>query len=182
MAAARARTKSPVSVTRACGAALGIAVCAVTGGVALVGNPFAPTMLLPPKERPAIRASSAELALPPPLPDPVPAPKPAPVPVVAEVPLPTPPIPPAPVNVAAPPLPVAVPAPTKPGGGKHAPIIVETLPAKPIIPPFVPKPPAGAALVPRPTLPLDTEIGASGADDPGVPRPRPALAIMARDG
>ena len=31
------------------------------------------------------------------------------------------------------------------GGGKRAPIIVETLPAKPIIPPFVPKPPAGAA-------------------------------------
>jgi hypothetical protein len=181
MAAARARTKSPVLTTRARGrgAALGIAACALAGGAILIGNPFSPSMLLPPKEQPAIRTGSAELSPPPA----APAPKPMPTPVVAEAALP--PLssapPPPPVSIAPPP-PVAVPASTKLGGGRRATIIVETLPAKSIIPPFAPKQPVGATPVPRPTLPLDTEIGASGDGDPGVPRPRPAMTIMARDG
>ncbi|HEX3881462.1 MAG TPA: hypothetical protein VHW66_02280 [Stellaceae bacterium] len=157
---------------RARGAALGIAACALAGGMVLIGDPFAPTRLAPPTIQPAMRTGSAELSLPPPLPEPAPKPVPAALPA-------PPPVPPAPVSTAAPAPPVAVPAPTRLGGGKRATIIVETLPAKPIIPPFAPKQPAGATPAPRPTLPLDTEIGASGS---GVPRPRPAMAIMASDG
>ncbi len=170
MAAARDRTRNAVTAVRASRRAGPIAAagCALVGGVLLLGNPFAANP--PPALRarqPEIRMGAAELSLPEP----------------AAAPAPSVPTPPKPAAVQAAPAAAIPPAPkTKQmGGGKRATIIVETLPAKPIIPPFVPKQPAGAAPPPHPPLPLDTEIGKAGSAAPS-PSPKTAAASLSRDG
>lgn len=180
MAAARDRTKSADAAVRASRRAAPIAAagCALVAGVFLLGNPFAASPLpAHSAPRPEIRMGTAELSLPEPTASPAPA-------------VPTPPKP-APVQAAqasaVPPAAATAPAPKRKeiGGGKRATIIVETLPAKPIIPPFVPKQPAGAAPPPHPPLPLDTEIGKAGSAAPvptSSPAPKTAAASLSRDG
>lgn len=188
MAAARDPTRNAVAAARASRRAAPIAAagCALVTGVLLLGNPFAaPPPPAPRVPQPEIRMGTAELSLPEPaaLPAP-PAPAP-PTPAAVEA-APAPPafvVPPAPaatIRAATRPVPKA----RQMGGGKRATIIVETLPAKPIIPPFVPKQPTGAAPQPRPTLPLDTEIGKTSTIAPATPSPAPkaAAAGLLRDG
>jgi hypothetical protein len=185
MTAARDRTKSAVAVAGAYRRAvpIGMAGCALAAGVLLLGNPFATNPPASRTPRPELRLGTAELSLPEPTATPAipippkPAPAPAPIKQAAA---------PAFVVPAAPaPSIPAAPAAKRLGGGKRATVIVETLPAKPIIPPFRPKQPAGAPPEPRPTLPLDTEIGTRGADNPApaaAPAPKTAAASLPRDG
>jgi hypothetical protein len=172
-----------------CAAPIGVAGCALVAGMALLGNPFA-TQAAPRPPRPEIRLGAAELSLPesksaPPARTPA-KPMPAPMPV-KETAVPVPVVAPAPAPAAtATAVPVAAPPPEKRiGAGKRATIIVETLPAKPIIPPYEPKPPAGAMLEPHPPLPLDTETGAKGAASlvpAASPAPNGAARNLAHNG
>jgi hypothetical protein len=69
------------------------------------------------------------------------------------------------------------------GGGKHGTIIVEALPARPIIPPFLPTHLLGATPEPHPALPLDTEIGKTGAVTRAPTSPaKTAATTFSRDG
>jgi translation initiation factor IF-2 len=174
MAAARDRTRSIAAVVRAHrhAAPIGLACGALIAGVMLLGNPFSANPA-PRAAHSEIRLGAAELSLP----------EPAPAPAVPAAPKP----PPAPTRQASAPVsivpPTAAPATRQMGGGKRATIIVETLPMKPIIPPFAPKPAAGTAPEPRPTLPLDTEIGKTTTTAPAAaPRPKTAAASLSRDG
>jgi DNA segregation ATPase FtsK/SpoIIIE, S-DNA-T family len=194
MAAAHDRTRSAATVAYAYRRAvpIGAAGCALVAGVLLLGNPFT-TPPAPRAPRPEIRPGTAELSLPEPAPiQLVPAPpKPAPAPVKqASAPAFVVPSAPAPaataVPAAAPPARTpSPPAARRIGGGQRATIVVETLPAKPIIPPFLPKQPAGATPEPHLPLPLDTEIEAKGAASlvPAVsPAAKTAAASLARNG
>jgi hypothetical protein len=175
MAAARDRTRSIAAVVRAHrhAAPIGLACGALIAGVMLLGNPFS----VNPAPRAAhseIRVGAAELSLP----------EPASAPAVRAAPKP------APARQASTPVFVvpsaAAPAPAparQMGGGKRATIIVETLPAKPIIPSFMPREAPGATPEPHPTLPLDTEIGKTSTIAPtAAPGPKTAAASLSRDG
>jgi len=188
MAAARNPTRNAIAAVRASRRAAPIAAagCALVAGVLLLGNPFAAGP--PPAPRvaqPEIRMGAAELSLPEPAASPAPPAATPPTRAAVEA-APAPPafvVPPAPaatIHTATPPVPKA----RQIAGGKRATIIVEALPAKPIIPPFVPRQPTGAAPQPRPTLPLDTEMGKASATAPATPSPAPktAAAGLLRDG
>lgn len=161
-------------------APLGLACGALIAGVMLLGNPFAASPFPPPRAAQEIRLGTAELSLPESAPAPVAAtPKPAPGPT-RQASAPVFVVPPA----AAPaPPPRPAPATRQTRGGKRAAIIVETLPAKPIIPPFMPREATGATPEPHSTLPLDTEIGKTSTIAPtAAPEPKTAAASLSRDG
>jgi len=183
MAAARDRTKGIAEVVRAHrhAAPIGLACGALIAGVLLLGNPFGGRpQLAPLAPQPEIHLGTAELSLPEPAAAVPPAPKPAPAAAAAtDAEFVVPPAIPATAPAPAP----KVPAPKQMGGGRRATIIVETVPAKPIIPPFVPKPAISATPEPHPPLPLDTEIGAKRPTDPAPkPAPKTAAASLSRDG
>jgi fused signal recognition particle receptor len=201
MAAAGDPTRSAAAAVRASRRVvpIGAAGCALVTGVLLLGNPFAANPPRPSAPQPVVHAGITEPSLSESTPTPslpavrTPAPPPAPVATEAAT-APAFVVPPAPAaaNTATPSpvIPASTPAPPRPaikqtGGGKRAPIIVEALPATPIIPPFVAKQPAGATPEPHPPLPLDTEIetkGAAGFIPAALPASKTAAAGPPRNG
>lgn len=174
MAAAHDRIKSAVAAARASRRAMPVGVigCALAAGVLVLGNPFATRSAPTRAPQPETHLGAAGLSLPDPTSPAAPQPPikeavaPSVVPPAPVAPAPAPAIPAAAAKAAPGATPVSTPPAAvakKMGGGKHATIIVETLPAKPIIPPFVPPQPAGEAPKPHPPLPLDTELEGKGA-------------------